>query len=371
MDPIYNRRIENAQKELKSRGWGGLALFLGPNCLYFTGLDKNPSERLLTTVIPAEGKPFMVSPAFEVELVKKKTKAQIDDVLPWEEHESPYTTFEKGLSSRGISNSTLAFDGQFEYRFVYQINKAASNIKLELGEDLISKLRLAKSSEELEYMRKACTGITKGMKASHESIAAGRTELECSLPLHEEIKKNGGSSRGSGGLTSGTVSSLPHGTSSDKKIENGDMILIDTGATVNGYYGDLTRMAVLGEPSDKMKKVYKIVLDAQAAAIAKSAPGAPCQDLDNAARSFITNAGYGEYFTHRVGHGLGLEVHEEPFLVKGNTKTLTPGNVHSVEPGIYLPGEFGIRIEDQVAVTETGHDVLSAGLFSTDELTVL
>ncbi len=368
---MYEDRIKKVQKALKTQKLDAIALFLGVNYYYFTGLVKNPSERLLTTVIPATGEPFTVSPAFEVDLVKAHTEAPIKEIIPWEEHENPFTAVAKGLKSRGIDDGVIGLDGRFEYRFAYNIQKAAPKAKFELADEVISGMRMAKSREELDYMRKACAAITKGMKAAFESVAAGRTELECSAPIHQEMRKHGISTRGFGGLRSGYVTALPHGTSSDKKIQRGEMILIDTGGTYKGYYGDLTRMAVLGKPSDKMKKVYNIVLKAQLVAIAKSAPNTEAQVLDNTARKIITDAGYGKYFTHRVGHGLGLEVHEEPYLVKGNTQKLKPGMAHSVEPGIYLLDEWGVRIEDQVAVTEKGHEVLSEGLFPTEDLMVL
>ncbi len=367
---LHEHAVSKAQDALKKTGMDALVLSLGVNYYYFTGIWKLPSERLLITIIPKEGRPVVIAPAFEEEIVKNSIKIKLENVKTWQEHEDPYQLVKKAFQDLGITG-IIGMDGRFEYRFSKRIEQTMPDAKFELADNLISSLRITKSRQELDLMKQACKCVAAGIKAGFESVAIGRTELECTRAIVDAITKAGGSSPSIGGLRSGPVTALPHGVASDKVIRKGEMILIDMAAAYKYYRGDMTRMAVVGEPTDKMKKVYKIVLNAQLEAIKVEKAGIEAQEVDRAARRVISNAGFGANFTHRVGHGIGIETHEEPYMVEGNTLKLRPGMCHSVEPGIYLLGEWGVRIEDNVAVTETGVTILSEGLYPKEEITEL
>lgn len=362
--------VTKAQDAMKKSQTEALVLSLGVNCYYFTGVSKLPSERLLMTIIPKKGSPVVITPAFEEEIVRNSSKIKLGSVKTWQEHENPYEVAKKAFSEIGTTG-IVGMDGRFEYRFSKRLEQAMPDVRFELADDLISSLRIAKSMEELDLMKQACKCVAAGIKAGFESVAVGRTELECTKVIFEAITKAGGSSPSIGGLRSGAVTALPHGVASDKVIKKGEMILIDMAAAYKYYRGDMTRMAVVGEPTDKMKKVYKIVLDAQLKAIKTEKAGIEAQEVDRVARRVISDAGFGPNFTHRVGHGIGLETHEEPYIVEGNNLKLRPGMCHSIEPGIYLLEEWGIRIEDIVVVTGTGVEILSEGLYPKEEITVV
>lgn len=367
---LHEHAITKAQDAMKKSRMDALVLSLGVNYYYFTGLWKQPSERLLITIIPKEGRPTVIAPAFEEEIIRNSSKIKLGSVKTWEEHEDPYKQVKKAFQELGITG-IVGMDGRFEYRFSKKIEQAVPNVRFELADDLISSLRMTKSREELDLMKQACKCVVAGIKAGFESVAVGRTELECTKAIFDAITKAGGSPSSIGGLRSGWVTALPHGVASDKVIRKGEMILIDMAVAYKYYKGDMTRMAVVGEPTDKMKKVYKIVLDAQLEAIKTEKAGIEGQEVDRAARRVISAAGFGPNFTHRLGHGIGLETHEEPYIVEGNKLKLRPGMCHSIEPGIYLLEEWGIRIEDIVAVTEAGVEILSEGLYPKEEITVL
>jgi Xaa-Pro aminopeptidase len=367
---IHELAVTRAQVAMKKSRMDALVLSLGVNYYYFTGLWKLPSERLLITIIPKEGRPIVIAPAFEEEIVRNSSKTRLGSIKAWQEHEDPYELVKKAFQEIGIMG-IVGMDGRFEYRFSKKLEQAIPDVRFELADDLISSLRITKSREELDLMKQACTCVAAGIKAGFESVAVGRTELECTQVIFNAITKAGGSSSSIGGLRSGAVTALPHGVASDKVIKRGEMILIDMAAAYKNYRGDMTRMAVVGEPTDKMKKVYKIVLDAQLKAIRREKAGIEAQEVDRVARRVISDAGFGPNFTHRVGHGIGLETHEEPYMVEGNNLKLRPYMCHSVEPGIYLLEKWGIRIEDIVAVTEGGVEILSEGLYPKEEITVL
>lgn len=368
---LYKLRVKKVQIALKEKGLDALVVFPGVNYRYFMGFFKiGVLERLLTTIIPTDGKPISVTPKFEEELVRIKSKLTVEDIRTWREDQDPYAVFAKALKDLGIADGKVGLDGDFPYHFVYRMQKAIPQAEFELADDVIYSLRSIKSREELDIMKKACSIVGKGIKAAHEYVAEGRKEIEVFQELQSEIRRAGGGPA-VGIVTSGKITALVHEISSDKAIRKGDMLLIDALAPYQGYYGDLTRMAVLGRATSKMKKVYDIVLKAQKAAINRVKAGIEAQEVDRTARKIISDAGYGPNFTHRLGHGLGLEIHEDPYLVEGNTLKLRPGMCHSVEPGVYLSNEWGIRIEDDVTVTEDGCEVLSKGVYPKEELLVI
>ncbi len=365
---MYKERIARLQNIMNEMDVTAVLLSPGVNMYYFTGLMKEAYERFLTVIVPAHGKVMLLLPSFETEHVKDGLNVPVAKTSVWKEDEDPYRILAQMMKENDLGRGNTAIDGTMQYSFFSRVHKALPEVTFVNAADIIAQLRIVKSREEIELVTRACQMIGKGMKAAFESVAPGRTEKEVFLELQSEIKRQGGAPIRYGGVLSGPVSALPHGESSDKKIERGETVLIDVGWRYQWYFGDLTRTAVVGRASDKLKRIYKVVLDAQRQAIERVGPEVEAQTLDCAARRLITEAGFGPNFTHRTGHGIGLEVHEPPYLVEGNPFRLKQGMVFTVEPGIYLTSHFGVRIEDEILVTEEGCKNLSADVYPDEEL---
>lgn len=364
---MFIDRVKKTQGMMKSRGVGILLLFPGVNTYYFTGLMKSPSERFMTIIIPDAGEPVAVVPKFEIESIMKASKIEFRDVKGWKEHENPFALVSKSLTELGKAKSNIGIDGKMQYTFFHGIQAVLTDAHFVDASDLLAEMRLIKSIDELELIRKAAHIACKGIKAVFESVSSGRSEIELVDILRDEIKKKGGVCR-NGTVLVGSNSPLQHYASTDKQITRNEIILIDVSATYQWYVGDVTRTAVLGQPTERQKRIYEVVLKAEKIACEAARPGLEAQELDSTARAIITEAGFGQYFTHRLGHGLGLEVHEGPYIVEGNSLKLQPGMVHTIEPGIYLPDEFGVRIEDDIAITQHGCSNLSSDAYPKDEL---
>lgn len=368
---MHEERIARLQNIMSRTGVAAVLLSPGVNMYYFTGVMKEAYERFLTVVVPADGEAMALLPSFETEHVKESLKVPLARILVWKEEENPYRILAQTMKENDLERGTVAIDGTMQYASFSGVQKALSETTFIDATDAMSQLRIVKSRDEIELIRMACRIIGKGIKAAFESVAPGRTEVDVYDELRSEIRRQGGAPIGYGGVLSGPVSALPHGDSSDKRIERGETVLIDVGWRCQWYFGDLTRTAVVGHASDELKRIYEIVLKAQRKAIGGVGPEVQAQVVDRAARGLITEAGHGAHFTHRTGHGIGLEVHEPPYLVEGNIQRLSPGMVFTVEPGIYLAGRFGVRIEDEILVTEDGCENLSADAYPEEELQVL
>jgi Xaa-Pro dipeptidase len=290
-----------------------------------------------------------VTPAFEESNVARH--ATVDDVETWQEDEDPIA-----LAAKHLARKTIGVEGSTAYSTTSSIAGAAS-AKIEDATSVFDALRTVKSEEELAYLKDAGKRAVLAITATHGRLRGGLTETEVSTILDEEFGKLG--VRGGGLVQFGPSAALPHGGPGDRKLAKGDAVLIDCGCRVRGYTSDVTRTISFGSPSDELRKVYGIVDRAQLAGIEALGAGKTGEEVDRAARKVIEDAGYGSYFTHRLGHGLGMDGHEHPYLVKGNRKPLVAGNTVTVEPGVYLPGKFGVRIEDDYAVREKGLGSLS------------
>lgn len=217
--------------------------------------------------------------------------------------------------------------------------------------------RMIKSPEEQAFVREAARRTNLAIDATHRRMRAGMTERDVGRILEEEFSRVG--AHGGGLVQFGPDAAFPHGSPADRRLVKGDVVLIDSGCNVHGYHSDITRTVSFGPPSDEVRKVYQTVERAQLAGIEALKPGATGEEVDRAARKVIEDAGFGQYFTHRLGHGLGMDGHEPPYLVRGNKTPIVAGNVFTVEPGIYIPGKFGVRIEDDYAVGASGPVSLS------------
>jgi Xaa-Pro dipeptidase len=358
-------RLAKAAALMARQGLDALVLTGGTSLRYFTGIEWGLSERLLVVVIPKEGRPFLVTPAFErdraEEQVAEGPLAGNADVMTWEEHESPYALVADGLRSRAAASGVMGVEETVRWVFSEGIAAAAPSARLVSGTPVTAGCRMTKSPAELALMRLASEVTWKAYKAAFKSLRDGMTQDEFGRLVALAHQRQGFT--GGAGVQVGQYSALPHGSKEPQTIREGTILLIDGGCDVGGYKSDLSRTFVLGKATDRMKQVFAVEHRAQSAALAAARPGVPCEAVDAAARQVIEEAGFGpgyRYFTHRVGHGIGMDGHEWPYLVKGNTLPLAPGMTFSDEPGIYIPGEFGIRLEDDMVITDTGAELLSA-----------
>ena len=352
-------RVEKARKLMVDQKIDALMLCQGTSLVYFTNIRWGGGERLFSAVIPAKGEPFFVCPAFEEDRAREQIALGpfkgTADVRTWHEHESPYELVAKGLRDRGVATGRLGVEETVDFVFSNGVARAASGVEVVSGTPITAGCRTIKDAHELELMQLASTVTLKAYEAAYKALAEGMTQNDFARLVSQAHAALG--FNGSAGVQVGEFSALPHGSITPQTVREGTILLIDGGCSVEGYQSDLSRTFVLGKATDKMKKVFEIERRAQDAALAAARPGVPCEAVDAAARKVIVDAGYGpdyKYFTHRVGHGMGMDGHEWPYLVRGNKLPLAPGMTFSDEPGIYIRGEFGVRLEDDMVITETG-----------------
>jgi Xaa-Pro dipeptidase len=357
-------RIEQAMRLMREHKQDALMLTGGTSMEYYTGIRWGLSERMLALIIPVRGKPFIVCPKFEEERAMEQVKTgpldQGTEVHTWEEDESPSALVANGLRARGMTSGTLGIEETVRHVFSNDVANALPTLTLTSGTPITAGCRTVKSPAELALMRHASAVTLKAYEAAWKSLADGMTQTDFARLVSLAHQRLG--YQGSAGVQVGQYSALPHGSATPQVVREGSILLIDGGCKVEGYSSDLSRTFVLGKPTDKMRKVFDIELRAQTAALKAARPGVECQAVDAAARKVIVDAGYGpgyKYFTHRVGHGMGMDGHEWPYLVKGNTQKLVPGNTFSDEPGIYIPGEFGVRLEDDMVITADGAELFT------------
>ena len=357
-------RIEKARRLMAERKIDALMLTGGTSLVYFSGIRWGLSERLFTMVLPVTGDAFYVSPAFEEDRAREQIAlgplGNSADVRTWQEHEDPYQRIGQGLKDRGISSGVLGIEETVRFVFSDGVSKAAPTVKVASGTPVSAGCRTIKDAHELALMRLASQVTLKAYEAAWKALKDGMTQNDFASLVSQAHRKLG--FEGGAGVQVGEYSALPHGSITPQVVREGSILLIDGGCSVEGYSSDISRTFVLGKPTDKMKQVFDIEYQAQTAALQAARPGVPCEAVDAAARKVIVDAGYGpdyKYFTHRLGHGMGMDGHEWPYLVKGNTLPLAPGMTFSDEPGIYIRGEFGVRIEDDMVITENGAELMT------------
>lgn len=357
------RRVERARQLMRDNGLDALYLNGGTSLAYYTGIRWGGSERLFAVVIPGGGEPYVVCPAFEEDRAREQlapSPLSGAQIYTWEEHENPYELVVEGLRSRGIALGKIGAEETVQFRFSDGVAQVAPAFQVVSATPVTAGCRTVKDEHEIALMQLANEVTLTAYKAAYLAMQEGMTQRDFSALVslaHQRLGFQGGAS-----VQTGEFSALPHGSITPQVIREGTVVLIDGGCTVEGYQSDITRTFLLGAPTDKMKQVFDIVHRAQAAALAAARPNTPAEEVDRAARKVIEEGGYGPdyaYFTHRVGHGIGMDGHEWPYLVRGNLGRLMPGNTFSNEPGIYISGEFGVREEDCMYVTPDG-----AGLFT-------
>jgi D-alanyl-D-alanine dipeptidase len=309
-----------------------------------------PLERLTMAVIPRNGEPVLVVP--ELEAPRVEPHPDVFRIRPWAETEDPIAIVAALL---GPARSAMIGDHTWSV-FLLALQAALPDTVFASARPLTEALRLIKQPAEIDLLRRAGASADTVAGLLADETFAGRTELELSRTVGALLESNGTDAAGFAIVAAGPNGASPHHEPGDRIIEDGDAVVIDFGGRVEGYCSDTTRMFHVGEPSAKYREVHEVVRTAQHAGIAAVRPGVTAASVDAAARSVIEAAGYGAYFIHRTGHGIGLDGHEDPYIVAGNEQLLQPGMAFSIEPGIYLPGEFGVRIEDIVVCTEDGAD---------------
>ena len=335
-------------------------LSVGPDLPWLTGYEAMPLERLTMLVVPRDGVATLVIPRLEVPRVVERP--DVFRLRAWGETEDPVAIVAELLGAA----STAAIGNRTWAQFLVALQRARPATTFTTTSEVIGPLREVKDPHEVEALRRAAAAVDRiaaELQAGAVTLV-GRTEAEVSAELGRRILAEGHQRVNFAIVAAGENAASPHHEPGERVIGPGEVVLCDFGGTMlaeggAGYCSDITRCVVTGEPTAEMAEVYSVLHEAQAAAVAAGRVGTPAEEVDAVARAIITDAGYGEHFVHRTGHGIGVEEHEDPYIVSGNRRPLVAGNAYSVEPGIYLPGRFGFRLEDIVVATDRGPDALN------------
>jgi len=352
----FHRRLLHAQKLMTELEPKYDALFVAPGTAlyYFTGIRWGVSERLLALVLARTGEPIVVVPAFEEGRMREKLNFAAE-VRAWQEDESPTKIAAAALADRGIRTGRVGVEETAAFTFFDHLHAAAPGLECASADPVTIACRGRKSDHELELMRLACEATFDVFRAVFASLKEGMSQEDIGKLVEAGFSKMG--LHGGALALLGASAALPHGTIKPQKLKEGDVVLIDGGCAVENYQSDVTRTGVFGKAPEKAARVYEIVRKAQDAALDAARAGRLSGTVDDAARKVISDAGYGpdyKFFTHRLGHGIGLDGHEHPYLVRGSKTVLEPGMTFSNEPGIYIPGEFGLRCEDDMVIAAEG-----------------
>lgn len=358
-------RIARLIERARGQGLECVVIMPGPNLYYLTGLEMHLSERTTMLFFPVFGEPFAVCPTFEAERVS--SGAGITKLFPWGEEEGPLPAVRKALTTAGVGSGVMGVE--YRYMRVLERELLAQSVTHEfttMGREqrgglryddaglILADLRASKEPDELALMQEAAVIVDVACKAAHEIIRPGITEQQVADHMRRELEKLGAKGPLHIMVASGPRSAIPHAATTDRALQEGELCWVDVVYQHQGYYGDITRTYPMGRVDDRLKEIYTVCLEAQAKARADARPGMTGAQVDAIAREYITARGFGAYFTHRTGHGLGLEGHEEPYIVGSNHRPLEAGQTFTIEPGIYLPELGGVRIEDDVVLEANG-----------------
>ncbi len=355
MDAAVARgRLDVARSRLAAADVAALVIAPSPDLLYLTGYAPMPMERP-TVLVLADDRPTLIVPTLERPLAAACPAADAMDLVDWGDDADPYAVIDARLPTAG----RIAVGDRLWTAHVLALQALDPERRWVSAGESVGPLRDRKDPGELGALRRAAAGADAALADVLGTSLAGRTERDVAAALADGLRAHGHASVGFTIVGSGPNAASPHHEPGDRTIRPGDAVVLDFGGEVDGYWSDTTRTVVVGEPSSELETVHEIVRTAQASAIDTIRPGVEIQHVDRAARRVIEDAGYGDRFIHRTGHGIGLEVHEPPYAVIGDATVLEPGMTFSVEPGIYLEGRFGVRIEDIVAVTADGVEVMN------------
>ena len=351
-------RLFQTRTAVADAGLGALLVTPGPDLRWLTGYDALPLERLTCLVLPVDGEPFLVAPGLEVPSVQASAVPSLGiEVVGWGETDDPYAVIAARLPS---APGKVSLANRMWAEQVLRFRVALPGVEQTLASDVLADLRMRKTPDEVAALRQAGQAIDRVHGRMAEFLVPGRTEREAGREIAAAILAEGHETVDFVIVGSGPNGASPHHEVGDRVLEQGDVVVVDIGGTTaQGYCSDCTRMYTLGDPPPDFTAYFSVLHEAQLAACAHARPGVSAESVDAAAREVIAAAGYGERFVHRTGHGIGVETHEEPYIVEGNTTVLETGMAFSIEPGIYLPGRHGARIEDIVVATDDGIERLN------------
>jgi Xaa-Pro dipeptidase len=369
-DEERRQRVEKARKLMADHQIGALLLEPGSSMTYFLGVQWGLSERPFCAVIPARGEIAYICPKFEENRARELTKPA-DEMRTWEEDESPYALIAGILRDRGVATGQVAVEERVRFFIVDGVRKESSGTVIVDGTPITAGCRMFKSQAEIALMQRANDITLAAFKAAFETMRPGMTQFQLSRTIAAAHTALGGPG-GNALVGFGEYSAFPHGSIKPQKLAEGDIVLVDGGCRLEGYSSDITRTTVFGKPTKRQTDVWNLEKEAQAAALKAAQVGAPCEAVDAAARKVITDAGFGPGYKlpglpHRTGHGIGLDGHEWTNFVKGNRTPIAPGMCFSDEPMIAIYGEFGIRLEDCLYITESGPKLFTGQSASIDK----
>jgi Xaa-Pro aminopeptidase len=335
---------------MAERGVDVVLLSVGHDLPYLTGYEATPLERLTMLVLPRDGDATLVIPRLEAPRVVEQPG--VFTLAPWSETDDPVELVAKLSAGAG----TVAIGDQMWARFLVELLPHLPTVSYRRAVEVVGPLRKVKDDAEIAALRaagEAADDVARQLQAGDIPLV-GRTEAQVSADISSRLIAEGHDKVNFAIVAAGPNAASPHHDASDRLIEAGEIVLCDFGGTMDGYCSDTTRCVYTGEPAAEIADAYAVLHEAQRAAVAAAVVGTPCQDVDRTARRIIADAGFGDYFIHRTGHGIGLEAHEDPYIVEGNTEPLVAGHAFSVEPGIYLAGRWGMRLEDIIVATDGG-----------------
>lgn len=353
---VVGQRLDRLASVLGREGVDAI-FFSSPISMgYLHGFFEGGGERFLILALHRDGRTRMICPALSA---VQAVRCGIADVRGWRDGEDPMAHFAELAQDWNLRTAVVAIDDDMPASYLLAMQTALPAALFRTGQSLLAELMRVKDAAELDQLRLAGAIADESLEAALAVLRPGITEIEIERALSTEMQRRG-ATPAFAIVAAGANAAEPHHHSDDTCVEAGDVVILDFGCNLGGYLSDITRTVALGDPGDEARKVYGIVYRAFMAGRDAIRAGVTAQEVDRRARKVIDDAGYGEFFIHRTGHGIGMRVHEEPFIIEGNTQVLAPGNCFSVEPGIYLPGRFGVRIENIVTVTADGHESLNA-----------
>ena len=350
MSEIYLDRLRRVRAAMTEQGIDMLLLSVGHDLPYLTGYTAMPLERLTMLIVPRDRDATLVIPRLEAPRVTEQPG--VFELLPWNETDDPTTLVAKAASGA----KTLAVGDQMWARFLVELLPQLPGASYTRAVDVVGPLRMVKDQAEIDALAGASAAVDRIAHELQEGRIplVGRSEAEVSTDLSERMIAEGHQKVNFAIVAAGENAASPHHNAGSRLIGENEIVLCDFGGTMNGYCSDITRCVFTGEIASDVAEAYEVLQRAQAASVASAIVGTPCEDIDSTARNLIAEAGYGEYFVHRTGHGIGLEEHEDPYIVQGNRRPLVAGHAFSIEPGIYVPGKWGMRLEDIVVATDSG-----------------